>query len=165
MNGASSRGISSPLSTKEVEVLHFVARQFTNKEIARELDISCRAVEERLKSARDKLGAPDRRSAARAFLALSDTCDPTTCGLDTVEVSSLLPVTPHQEMAASQRFFLADVGSGDFEVGITAPTFLETYDVRFGPMGRLYAVVGLAALVGLLMIAAVAIAVVARMLT
>ncbi|WP_082731031.1 MULTISPECIES: LuxR C-terminal-related transcriptional regulator [unclassified Sphingomonas] len=40
MNGASSRGVSSPLSTKEVEVLHFVARQFTNKEIARELDIS-----------------------------------------------------------------------------------------------------------------------------
>lgn len=154
-----------PLSAKEEHVLRFVAQQFTNKEIARELDISCRAVEERLRSAREKLGAPDRRSAARLFLALSQMCDRTTCGPDTVEFSTVPPEASRQETLKSQRFLLEDVGRGTFESGAAKPTFLEAYDGRFGRIGRLYAVVGLAALVGLLLIAGVAIAVTARMLT
>ena len=152
------------LSPKEKEALALVAQQFTNKEIARRLNISNRAVEERLKTARYKLGADDRRSAARRYSALIGHCDKTTGGPSTVDERSEFDQQSTLETAVE-----VDLTVGAFERSEPSPrtagtTFLEGYDLKFGRIGRVYAVVGLAVLMGLLLIAGVAIAVVARLL-
>lgn len=161
---STSTTLLDSLTPKEGEALGLAARQFTNKEIARRLDISSRAVEERLRSARSKLDAPDRRSAARRYLSLLETCERTTCGPSTVD-ESISPTHPHSREATDDPGFrsggLEKLHSGD---GSDRPTLLEAYDVRFGRIGRIYAVVGLSVMLGLLLIAGVAIAVVARML-
>lgn len=152
------------LTQKEGEALELAAKQFTNKEIARKLEISSRAVEERLRSARAKLKAPDRRSAARRYLSLLEACDRTTCGPSTVDHASNILQRTSQETAYTPPPSLegSDRTGSDDERG--RPTFLEAYDFKFGRVGRVYAVVGLSVLIGLLMIAGVTIAVVARML-
>ena len=152
------------LSPKEKEALALVAQQFTNKEIARRLNISNRAVEERLKTARSKLGADDRRSAARRYSALIEDCEKTTGGPSTVDDQS-----EFDQQSASETAVEADFTAGVLEQSEPPPraagtTFFEGYDLRFGRIGRGYAVVGLAVLMGLLLIAGVAIAVVARLL-
>lgn len=152
------------LTSKEGEALELAARQFTNKEIARHLDISSRAVEERLRSARTKLDAPDRRSAGRRYLALLETCDQSTCGPSTVDEVQNSPHETAQETTVTPPSQLIEPDGNENYDGAQKLTFLEAYDVRFGRIGRLYAVVGLSVLMGLLLIAGVAIAVVARML-
>lgn len=55
----------SSLTEKEREVLRLVGQNYTSKEIARELDISVRAVDHRVENARKKLGNVTRVEAAR----------------------------------------------------------------------------------------------------
>lgn len=162
---SSLRAELSALSSKEQEALELVAQQFTNKEIARNLKISSRAVEERLKSAREKLDAPDRRTAARRYQALRRTCGQTTGEPTTVETSISVWQQSGGDTTASSQFASRDIGSTDFEHGTTDPTWLEAFDLRFGRIGRVYAVVGLSVLLALLLVAGVTIAVVAKMLT
>lgn len=149
----------SALSEKEARALELVAAQFTTKEIARELGISPRAVEERLKSARDKLDAPDRRAAARIYLDQREDCGETTGWPPTVDSSAR--GLPHglRELPDASIFTLEDSAARIFPGDDPAPTFLEAFDVRFGKPGRLAAIVLLAVFLGLLGAAAVSIAV------
>ena len=124
------------LSSKEREALALVAQQFTNKEIARRLSISNRAVEERLKTARSKLGADDRRSAARRYSALIRDCDKTTGEPSTVDER-----WEFEQQAVSETAVEADFTAGVFEQSeapsrAAGTTFLEGYDLKFGRIGR-----------------------------
>lgn len=146
------------LSEKEARALELVADQFTTKEIARELGITPRAVEERLRSAREKMNAPDRRSAARLFLQSRETCGITTGGSSTVGNRDRFGSQSLRDLPDSALFTLED-SSGIFFDKATGPTFLEAFDVRFGKPGRLVAIVLLAAALALVGAAAVSIAV------
>lgn len=57
------------LTPREKECLRLVARHHQSKEIARLLAISKSTVDKHLDSARVRIGAPDRRAAAKALLA------------------------------------------------------------------------------------------------
>jgi hypothetical protein len=150
-----------------------VAQQFTNKEIARALNISTRAVEERLRSARLKLRAPDRRAAARIFQALPQTCEESTGGTTTVDTKPAptqvaLPADDPKHVKENKTFTEElQLTQGD---PLNAPgrpdrlARLEAFDRRFGRIGRVFAILGLAALLAVLLVAGVTIAVVAQML-
>lgn len=55
------------LTAKEVEALALVAQGHDAKSAARELDVSTHTIYERLRRAREKLGASNSREAARMF--------------------------------------------------------------------------------------------------
>lgn len=57
------------LSAKEVEVLALIAQGHDAKSAARKLDLSTHTIYERLRRAREKLGATNSREAARLFFA------------------------------------------------------------------------------------------------
>lgn len=147
------------LSPKEAKALELVAAQFTTKEIARELGISPRAVEERLKSARKKLDVPDRRAAARLFLEQRQACGETTGGPATLEFARASAPRRLQDLPDASVFTLEDSMPRGFDGGEDVPTFLEAFDVRFGKPGRIAAIVLLAVILALLGAAAVSIAV------
>lgn len=147
------------LSEKEARALELVAAQLTTKEIARELEITPRAVEERLRSAREKLDAPDRRAAARLFLQGGKSCGETTGMPATVEIGDIQAPRSFRDLPDTSIFTLQDSVSRNFAGAEDAPTFLEAFDVRFGMPGRVAAIVLLAAVLGLLGLAAVSIAV------
>ena len=149
----------SSLSAKETRALELVAAQFNTKEIARQLGISPRAVEERLKSAREKLDAPDRRAAARILLEQGGACGITTGGPTTVDEHHGSLSQGLRELPETSVFTLEDSALQSFSGDDSAPTFLEAFDVRFGKPGRLAAIVLLAVTLGLLGAAAVSIAV------
>lgn len=66
--------IIGELSPKQIEVLDLILDRRTNKEIAVLLNISASAVEQRLQSARRKLGAVGRADLARAYEAALKAC-------------------------------------------------------------------------------------------
>ncbi len=59
--------IDTRLTAKEVEVLALVAQGHDAKSAARELEVSTHTIYERLRRAREKLGASNSREAARMF--------------------------------------------------------------------------------------------------
>lgn len=61
-------GACEALTEKEREALVLVYRNFTSKEIARELNISPRSVNHRIDNARQKLGVATRQEAARLLV-------------------------------------------------------------------------------------------------
>jgi DNA-binding CsgD family transcriptional regulator len=145
------------LSEKETRALELVAAQLTTKEIARELGITPRAVEERLRSARGKLDAPDRRAAARLLLQ-REPCGETTGRSATVATYPFGSPKNLRELPDTSIFTLEDSVSSDFFGADGPPTFLEAFDIRFGKPGRVAAIVLLAMVLGLLGAAAVSIA-------
>lgn len=146
------------LSEKETRALELVAAQLTTKEIARELGITPRAVEERLCSARGKLDAPDRRAAARLLLQREPSCGETTGRSATVATYPSASPKNLRELPDTSIFTLEDSVSSDFFGTDGPPTFLEAFDIRFGKPGRVAAIVLLAMVLGLLGAAAVSIA-------
>ncbi len=150
---------TATLSEKETRALELVAAQFTTKEIARELGITPRGVEERLKSARDKLDAPDRRAAARVLLQRQQACGETTGEPTTLEFTPPATARRLRDLPDASVFTLNDSVSRDFEREVDAPGFLEAFDVRFGKPGRVAAIVFVAVALGILGAAAVSIAV------
>ncbi|MGZ2412304.1 DNA-binding CsgD family transcriptional regulator [Sphingomonas sp. F9_3S_D5_B_2] len=57
-----------PLTEAQIECLHLVAQNLTSKEIALRLGISPHTVDQRVRRALRRLGATDRRQAARLML-------------------------------------------------------------------------------------------------
>lgn len=64
------------LTLKQREVLDLLLEHMTSKEIARRLDISPYTVDQRINSAKDKLGARTRGEVAVAYRRLVGICDP-----------------------------------------------------------------------------------------
>lgn len=69
-NRNSDRALLDQLSEKEQDALRLTLLGKTSKQIARELKVSPRAIDQRLDSARRKLGVAERNEAARKFYEL-----------------------------------------------------------------------------------------------
>ena len=68
-----AQGVLTSLTKKQREVLDLVLQHKSSKEIARTLQISPHTVDQRIVSARQKLGAASRGELARAYSHLLET--------------------------------------------------------------------------------------------
>jgi DNA-binding CsgD family transcriptional regulator len=66
------------LTEKQVVVLDLVAHGFTSKEIARQLDLAPRTVDQRVDAVRNRLGGISRADVVRRYRSARSICDPTT---------------------------------------------------------------------------------------
>lgn len=150
------------LTEKERAVLDLVLQHKPTKQIARELGVAPNTVDMRLRSAREKLGAPDRNSAARAYTNLLTTCGKTTCGSPVMEVPDFLPITEATDREEAASFVLQDAGWIDrpapWDTMVELPTGLEALSDRLGGWARIALVIGLAALLAMTVLATFAIA-------
>lgn len=146
------------LSAKEREVLDQILLHKSLKVIANDLSISISAVDQRLKSARGKLGAADRNSAARAYSALLAACRNSTCGFEAVASSLDRQLSGAPEPSRS-RFTLADSamievpGLGDDQ---DLGSFSEILDEKFGKLWRVAAIPVFAVALAMLALALIA---------
>jgi len=85
------------LTEKQREVLELVLLHRTNKEIARALDVSPSAIEQRLASAKVRLGVESRFDAALAYEQLKATCGSSTGGSSQVGSLTSLWQQPGRE--------------------------------------------------------------------
>lgn len=150
------------LTTKQREVLDLVLQHKSSKEIARTLQISPYTVDQRIASARQKLGSASRGELARAYNLLLEICEETACGFPHVVLSDELPQTFEQDLTRDPVYTLSDVAVIDmFSPWKPQPhsrAGLEALDNRFGIFGRIIAIFGLAAFIALMFLAMVAIA-------
>lgn len=104
------------------------------KRVALDLDLSLSAVEERIRSVREKFGAPDRATAVQLYAEqYADHRNPVPIfqGLDTGPFS---PEELVRELDGGPAFTLRDSQSwGSWE---HRHPFLEAFDERFGIVGR-----------------------------
>ena len=66
------------LTEKQVVVLDLAAHGFTSKEIARQLDLAPRTVDQRVDAVRNRLGGISRADLVRRYRSSRAICDPTT---------------------------------------------------------------------------------------
>lgn len=104
-------GVAAGLTQKQCEVLDLLLQHKSNKEIARILDISPSAVDQRLASARLRLGTSRRGDTARRYASLRGTCAiPTGMG---AQVAFERSFGEDQSEAGEDRLLLLeDVGVG-----------------------------------------------------
>lgn len=139
---ASAQATLDTLTSAQLDVIERVARHMTSKEIARDLELHPRTVDQRVKAVISKLGATDRADAARRFIELCRICG------RTIYDSSLLDVLPpdaqqiERELPQEPHFVLRDSQAWS-PVGFaeTEPKFLEVVDQRFGRLGRVTLIV------------------------
>lgn len=112
----------------------------TSKEIARDLDIAPNTVDQRVKAAWKKLGATDRSSAARQYALLKSICGQTTYGEPAIDFNERGAESLPQDLPDSAFFFVEDsTNFRSFETGKQS-AILEALDVKFGPIGRVAAI-------------------------
>ena len=160
------------LTPKQLQVLDLVLEHKSSKEIARVLGISPPTVEQRIVAARSKLGASTRGELARAYTQLRASCGdkpgnslPYEESLyDFSQMADSLPFEQNERQAPDFNSIhtLADAGAfhipAPWDDGPIAIKGLEALDQRFGVLGRLYAIIGLAAVLALMFLAMFAIA-------
>lgn len=157
-----AQGVLTSLTKKQREVLDLVLQHKSSKEIARTLQISPYTVDQRIVSARQKLGSASRGELARAYSHLLETCEETVYGFPYVVLPPEPPQTAEQDLTRDPVYTLSDVAVLD----IPAPwnleprsmSGLEALDNRFGIFGRILAIFGLAAFIALMFLALVSIA-------
>lgn len=121
------------LTEKQREVLDLVLLHRTNKEIARTLNVSPSAVEQRLASAKTKLGVQSRFDAALAYERLRATCGSSTGGLSQVGSLHSLWQQPiregsepifefHDAISFDERRWQESDGTHSFLGAIAAPS-------------------------------------------
>ena len=119
MSEPEARQRLASLTNRQVAVLDLLVMHKTSKQIARELGISVHTVDQRIKAARQKLGANDRATLARTYTKLKSIYGESVYGS--------LEVDPQTESSAQ------DAGDQPED-----PVFgLEAFDLRFGKFGRL----------------------------
>jgi DNA-binding CsgD family transcriptional regulator len=150
------------LTEKERAVLDLVLQHKPTKQIARELGVAPNTVDMRLRSAREKLGTPDRNSAARAYTNLLTACGKTTCGFSVMDELDPLPLTEATDRKEAATFVLQDAGWIDrpapWDTMIAPTSGLEALGDRLGGWARVALVIGLAALLAMTVLAIFAIA-------
>ncbi len=105
-----------------------------SKQIARDLGLSFSAVEERIRSVRRKLGAPDRAVAVSLYAAIRHDHSNPVPTFQGLELPPLSPEEVAMELGGGPAFALEDSQSWG-EWGRRRP-LLETFDENFGPSGR-----------------------------
>jgi DNA-binding CsgD family transcriptional regulator len=138
--------VLASLSEKQRQVLDLLIQHKTSKEIARLLGISPHTVDQRIRFARDKLGARTRSEAAIAYRRLLETCEQTTYGPRAIAPGKQMadgPPGPQGSLPGSsthQRFRSRrlDASEADFQVGP------ELFDGHHGTLLRLGAIFAIA---------------------
>lgn len=150
------------LSAKEREVLDQILLHKPLKLIAHDLGITLSAVDQRLKSARAKLGSSDRNEAARTYSALLIACRESTCGFEAVAAALDAHVFEPLEPASRSTFTLEDSatflvppsGYGRGSIGAVS----EILDEKFGRVWRVAAIPAFAICLAVLALALIAMA-------
>lgn len=109
------------------------------KQIARDLGLSLSAVEERIRSGRQKLGAPDRSVAVRIYAASQTEHRIAVPMFEGVEPLGFLQEELIRELDGGPTFSLQD--SQAWENWGRRRPLLETFDEKFGPGGRVVLIV------------------------
>lgn len=104
------------------------------KQIALDLGLTFSAVEERIRSGRQKLGAPDRTAAVRLYAATRQDHRNSVPMFEGVEQSPFSPEELVRELADGPAFALQDSQTWGAWGG--RRPVLETFDERFGMAGR-----------------------------
>lgn len=150
------------LSPKELEVLDQILQHKSLKVIAHDLGVTPSAVDQRLKSARMKLGATDRNDAARIYSAMLAGCRESTCGFTQLVSERESQVTRPSEPPSGSTFTFHD--SATYEVvppwlqrghGGAVPEFL---DEKVGRLWRVVAIPVFAVTIAMLALALMAMA-------
>ena len=125
------------LTAKQRAVMDLVCEDYSYKEIAHRLDISIRTVEQRMASARMRLGTYDRPSTARAYRHLKMTCGQTTYGLAPLDFESRRILPQQSDVGSSPVFTLSDAAfSGDVWVEGAGPEYRSRGDDFWGRVYR-----------------------------
>ena len=146
------------LTAKQREVMDLLIEHKTSKEIGRLLDISPHTVDQRIRLARERLGARSRGEAAAVYRRLVE-----TYGQMTYENSYLADVTtaddtgagtqgPLRECSHPERAPSAQPGTGA-EVKVVP----ELFEGRYGTLMRLGAIVAIAVFFVILVLGVLAI--------
>lgn len=143
------------LTEAQIEVYDRVLLHMTSKEIARDLNIAPNTVDQRVKAAWVKLDAHDRASAARKYALLKSICGQTTYGEPAIDFHDKRHEYLDQDLPDGPIFFVEDASSFGSNFVEGQPTVLEALDAKFGPLGRVAAI----------LIAAVVLAVIALVVT
>ncbi len=150
------------LSAKQCEVLDLVLAHKSSKEIARALNISRYTVDQRITTARQKLGISTRGELARAYSRLRGICEETAYDFSQVETQELPMQMPDRDQPVDPVFMLSDVSSFQmnppWHIEPEPPVGLEAFDNRFGILGRVFVIPALAAFIALLTLSMLAIA-------
>lgn len=149
------------LTQRERAVLDLVIEHKTTKEIARDLDISPNTVDQRLRTAREKLGTTDRNATARAYTRLISVCGKTTYE-KMVMVEGDTDDQPDLRARQEEATFVLHDAAGwnpplPWETKFE-PVALEAFGESLVAWQRIALVVGLAALAVLIVLATFAIA-------
>lgn len=128
------------LTQAQVEVLDRVLQHKTSKEIARELGIAPNTVDQRIKAVWPKLGTSDRPSTARRYALLKSICGQTTYGQPVVDLAAYTYDNESQELPDGPLFIVEDSANINKDFWHRPPTLLETLDAKFGPFGRIGAI-------------------------
>lgn len=150
------------LSAKERQVLDQLLLHKSLKVIAHDLGITLSAVDQRLKSARIKLGASDRNEAARTYSALLITCRESTCGFKALATALDAHVFEPSEPVSRSTFVLQDSATflvppmeyGRGHLGSVS----EVLDEKFGRLWRVAAIPVFAICLAVLALALIAMA-------
>lgn len=131
------------LTENERVVLDGLLAHKKSKQIARDLDISISAAEERIRSARQKLGAADRSTAIRIYATLRAEHRVSVPSFQGVEELPIHPDELVRELRGGPRFELNDAQdwAGFSEANRQPRTLLETFDGKFGWLGRLLLII------------------------
>jgi DNA-binding CsgD family transcriptional regulator len=125
-----------PVELTENECLvfeHLLAHKKA-KQVARELGLSPSAVEERIRSVRQKLGAPDRTVAVQLYAAGRHQHRNAVSRFQGVEPAPFSDEELARELDGGPVYSLRD--SQAWGGWRNRPTLLETIDERFGMLGR-----------------------------
>lgn len=155
--GEDARNFRS-ITAKQHQVMERVLDLKTSKEIARDLGISPSTVDQRINAVRDKLSAPDRASAARAYAALKTICEETTYGSSHIAKADDSKPLELTDLPTNSEFELRDVAAWRWGETDDRPLVLKAVDERFGKLGRAALVVALAVGMAILLVAGVALA-------
>ena len=127
-----TQGTKSPeslklLTIKQCEALDLLVKYKTSKEISRQLGISPHTVDQRIESAKRKLGVSSRGDLAQAYLMLRETCQQTTYEKSLIEQS----VLPDQDMG--QGLLMQSIPTNAPERIIPSSPDLDVASYRVGP--------------------------------
>jgi DNA-binding CsgD family transcriptional regulator len=140
------------VSAKEVATLDLLLQHKSTKQIARELQVSPRAIEERIVSVRRKWGTQNRAETALAYARLLQHCGQTTCGPPTIDIDAHYERPTPTDLPLSSVFQLDDVLGNGFESSERQKGGPEVLDTRFGKLWRIVAIPALAVLLGMVLI-------------
>lgn len=147
MNDAQTIAALENATDKQIEVLDRAADGLTSKQIALELALAPRSVDQRIDNLRQKAGGVPRADLVRVFRRWRETCDRTTCGPIPLTQSIDPEASPHVLKETTLVFEDA------FSLDERAPWDRPTFRMRPGwqpsdlsPFAKLAAVMAVAAL-------------------